>query len=453
MMMKIRSRYIMFIAVIHTAALLMSYFIFKENKIVFLISEALILVSLAFSWSLYKSLIQPIEMISGGAEAIRDRDFSVKMIQTGAEEIDRLVEVYNQMIEQLRKERVLQQEKHFFLEKLLQTAPVGTLILDFDGKLESMNPKAAEVLALKMGDGQQKPVLPMDHPFWQPIQLLKPGSSTIFQTNNAKKFKISKATFMDRGFARAFVIIEELTVEILEAEKKAYGKVIRMMAHEINNSIGAVNSILDTVRQNEQDQLMAKALQVAVERNERLSLFMRRFADVIRLPEPRREPFDLNELIRKTANLMEYYAAQNGVKFQLDLDPAPLLIHADMQQMEQVLINIIKNAIESIEKEGVVRFCSQCAPRRLQIVDNGRGIASDVAPLLFSPFYTNKNGGQGVGLTLIREILSQHQFEFSLQTKANGETVFEIEMEHNKHHQTIKFQSSANASGQNPHSG
>jgi two-component system, NtrC family, nitrogen regulation sensor histidine kinase NtrY len=424
--MKIRTKYTLFIAVIHLAALSMSYFIFRENKLLFLLIECVILVSLALSWSLYKDLIRPIEMLAGGVEAIRDRDFSVKLVHTGAREMDGLVEVYNQMMDQLRRERVLQQEQHFFLDKLLETAPVGALILDFEGQPESLNPRGIELLGLPRPMPHQKPHISTDHPLWPAIAQLVPGQSTIIQTDSAKKFKLSKAKFIDRGFPRAFVLIEELTAELLAAEKKAYGKVIRMMAHEVNNSVGAVNSILDTARQLENDPVLANALAVAVERNEHLSQFMRHFADVIRLPEPRRERFDLHELLRKTAILMEYMAAQRGIVFQFDLAPLPLFIAADMQQMEQLLINVLKNAIEAIDGQGIVLIRTMNKPSTLHIIDNGKGIPPEVAPLLFSPFFSNKNGGQGVGLTLVREILLQHQFAFSLQTVANGTTVFEV---------------------------
>ena len=136
--------------------------------------------------------------------------------------------------------------------------------------------------------------------------------------------------------------------------------------------------------------------------------------------------FDLHDLLKNTATLLEFRARERGIEFQFELAEKPFRVNADIQQMEQALINIIKNAMEAIEQNGVIRFSTSLQAQCLRISDNGKGIPDAVAPLLFSPFYTTKNTGQGVGLTLIREILASHQFEFSLSTIRPGETVFSI---------------------------
>src|SRR5206468_10711031 len=121
----------------------------------------------------------------------------------------------------------------------------------------------------------------------QEINKLKSGESKTVSINGITTYKLQKSHFIDRGFPRYFIMIEELTAEILAAEKKAYGKVIRMMAHEVNNTIGPVNSILEsTLKSNElwrddKNNLLQNALQVAVNRNQNLNLFMRNFADVV----------------------------------------------------------------------------------------------------------------------------------------------------------------------------
>ena len=136
---------------------------------------------------------------------------------------------------------------------------------------------------------------------------------------------MQKSHFIDRGFPRHFVMIEELTAEILAAEKKAYGKVIRMMAHEVNNTIGPVNSILQSALKNEtlwkdnENLLMQHAMKIAFDRNQNLNIFMRNFADVVRLPEPQRKKFDLHHLIRSVAKLMEVKAKEKQIEFQLHL--------------------------------------------------------------------------------------------------------------------------------------
>ncbi len=427
--MKLSAKFILFIAVIHAVTIGLSFYVFRQNKILFLVSEFFILLSLAVSWSLYQELIRPLQLLVRGTDAIKDRDFNVKFVKTGKYEMDKLIGVYNEMIDQLRTERTTQQEQHYFLQKLVQTAPTGIVLLDYDGYIDSINPRALEWTGFaREGDnlyGKKPSDLP--HPVFQTIAGLKTGESKTITLPNAKTFKIQKSQFVDRGFPRGFVMVEELTAEILEAEKRSYGKVIRMMAHEVNNSIGAVNSILDTTLQlHTGAPEVREALAVAIERNEHLNQFMRNFAGVIRLPEPRPENFDLHEMLKKVLQLMEFKAREREVTFEWELPDSPLFIRADAGQLEQVLINVIKNALEASDTQGVIRFQTARRPARLTITDNGKGISPEAAEKLFTPFFSNKAGGQGIGLTLTREILTAHGFPFSLKTGTDGLTRFEI---------------------------
>jgi nitrogen fixation/metabolism regulation signal transduction histidine kinase len=424
---KLSTKFILFIAILHAVAIGMSYYAFREKKIYFLVSELIIMISLGFCWSLYNDMIRPLQLLVRGIDAIRDRDFNVKFVQTGRFEMDKLIEVYNQMIDQLRTERTLQQEQHFFLEKMVQTSPAGILMLDFDGKITGLNPKAVDLIGIPEEQLMGQDLASIPHPIFTAITGLPNGESRLVSLPGARTFKIQKAQFVDRGFPRTFIIIGELTAEILEAEKRSYGKVIRMMAHEVNNSIGAVNSILDTTLQVQNDQSdLSEALRIAIDRNDHLNRFMRNFADVIRTPEPHRETFDLNELVRNVARLMEYKAGEHGVGFRLELAAQAVPVLADPAQMEQVVINIAKNAIEAGGSGGTVVFSTK--PGQLTISDNGKGIPKELEDKMFSPFFTNKHGGQGVGLTLSREILTAHGFAFSLKTGADGWTRFWIGM-------------------------
>ena len=418
--MRLSTKFIFFIFVIHAVTIALSFYIFRENKLLFIASEFFIIISLMICWSLYTELIAPLNLLMTGIDALRDKDFNIKFTKTGKYEMDELIKVYNSMIDQLRTERTLQQEQHFFLEKLIQTSPTGIVILDFDGKITTMNPKATAIIPTSQR------VFFMDF-----IRNMKKGDSQTLNTEGVKKYKIQKAEFIDKGFPRSFVMIEELTMEILEAEKQAYGKVIRMMAHEVNNSIGAVNSILDTtVQLNEASPATNEALKIAIERNDHLSLFMRNFADVIRLPEPRKEVFDLVEILKKTAQLMEYKAQQRDIQFVFEQTfEQPISIKADIPQMEQVFINIFKNAMEAIGKKGIITIRTNSHENQLEIEDTGKGIPPQVEKLLFSPFFSTKTYGQGIGLTLIRDILTHHNFKFSLKSHHSekvNKTIFRI---------------------------
>lgn len=366
-----------------------------------------------------------------GVEAIKDRDFTTKFVTTGKHEMDQLIEVYNEMIDVLRTERTKQEQQHFFLEKLIQTSPTGIIILDYDNNVQQLNPKAVQLLAIDEKLAINRPVEEIDNVVMKQIVELQSGEAKTITLNGVTTYKLQKSHFIDRGFPRVFIMIEELTAEILEAEKKAYGKIIRMMAHEVNNTIGPVNSILHSVMKaekinGEQNAKLKNALHVAVERNQNLNLFMRNFADVVRLPLPNKNNIDLHKLIQDIATLMSLRAGEKDIQFQYNLSGDRFSLYADEQQMEQALINIIKNAIESIDEKGTITFITKTHPSVLVISDSGKGIGPSISNALFSPFFSTKKDGQGIGLTLIREILSNHQYKFSLQTVEEGRTDFTI---------------------------
>jgi two-component system nitrogen regulation sensor histidine kinase NtrY len=425
--MKLRTKYILFVAILHIVALLLSYFIFDKNKIYFIVSEVFIIISLIISWQLYNELIHPINLLMQGADAIRDRDFNVKFLSTGKYEMDKLIKVYNEMMDELRTERTKQEEQHLFLEKLIYTSPTGILILDFNENIHQVNPRALQLLGVEEKDVLKKSVYELSHPIMQQVKHLQSGHSKMFTMNGAVSYKLQKSHFIDRGFPRHFVMIEELTTEILEAEKKSYGKVIRMMAHEVNNTIGPVNSILQfTLQAQHHSDELANAIQVAIERNNNLNSFMRNFADLVRIPIPVKRPVHIIPLLQNVTDLMELRAGEKEISFQYEIHNEAFIIHADIQQMEQALINIVKNAVEAIDEKGTITIITHTNPKHLIIRDSGKGISPESEEFLFSPFYSTKKDGQGIGLTVIREILFNHGFDFSLKTVAPGITEFRI---------------------------
>jgi len=418
--MKLKTKYILFLVILHLICLVMSFFIFQDNKAIFIITEVFIIVSVIISLNLYKQLILPLTYLRQGISAIKDQDFNVKFLFTGKKEVDELVDVYNRMIDELRKERTKQQEQHFFLEKLIQTSPTGIIVLDFDGQIKQINPKATVVL-------QANPEVLSLH-----IQDLDIGTAKTIRLDGLRTFKIQKSRFMDRGFERVFVMMEEVTAEIFEAEKNVYSKVIRMMAHEVNNTVGPVNSIMNTALAqqhlwtNEVDDQLKNALKIAVDRNQNLNVFMRNFADLVKIPVAKKERIDLIALLKSVTELMFFQASEKQVKFKFDLPDKPYLIQADTEQMEQAFINIVKNGIEAIENGGFIQFNLNKGKKMLVITDSGKGISPENTANLFSPFFSTKKDGQGIGLTLVREILLNHGFEFSLKTFGENDTRFAI---------------------------
>jgi len=429
--MKLRTKYILFVVILHLVTLVLTYFIFKEDKVLFMVSEVFILISMVIAWNLYRQLIQPLKTLMDGLSAIKDQDFNVKFLPTGKYEVDQLIGVYNQMIDQLRTERTKQEQQHFFLEKLIHTSPTGIIILDYDERIQQVNPRGLQILNLPEKGLIGRQIAGLDHSFFRHIATLRTGDTKTVKLNGAETYRIQRSHFVDRGFSRSFIVLEELTAEILIAEKNAYGKVIRMMAHEVNNTIGPVNSIIHSALLTkglwkDDDEQLRQAMQVAADRNQNLNLFMRNFADLVKLPEPSRKRIDLHQFLRSITTLMSINAGEKHVELLIHIPDEPFYIFADEQQMEQAMINVLKNAAEAIEGDGRITISTDPLKKQLVISDTGKGIAPETAEMLFTPFFSTKKDGQGIGLTLVREILSNHNFQFSLKTVGVNETEFRI---------------------------
>jgi two-component system nitrogen regulation sensor histidine kinase NtrY len=430
--MRLRTKYILFVVILHLVALVLTYFIFNKDKIWFIVSEVFVIISIVIAIQLYRQLIQPLKTLMQGVDAIKDRDFNVKFLSTGKHEIDQLTDVYNQMMDELRTERTRQEQQHFFLEKLIFTSPTGIVILDYDDNVQQVNPKALQIIGLAANQVLNYHIDKLTHPLFEQIKLLRSGETVMVKADGVNTYKLQKSHFIDRGFSRHFIMIEDLTAEIVAAEKNVYGKVIRMMAHEVNNTVGPVNSIMqsalkaDQLWEGRQFNALKDALQVAVDRNQNLNFFMRNFAELVKLPPANKQAVDLHQLVNSVTKLMGVKAVEKEIKFKFQLTEGPFKIMADEQQMEQVLINIVKNAIEAIDFSGEIVFTTTTDRKSLVIADTGSGISAGQNANLFSPFFSTKKDGQGIGLTLVREILVNHGFEFSLKTVTSNKTEFTI---------------------------
>jgi two-component system nitrogen regulation sensor histidine kinase NtrY len=430
--MSLRFRFILFATVIHVLLAVLAFFIFQESKGYFLLMEFLILVSIFITFQLYNTFFKPLSLIRAGIESINDKDFSTKFMGVGQKELDELINVYNRMIDQLRRERVAQAEKHYFLEKLIEASPTGIILLGSDEQVENINPAAAIYLGQTGKNLKGKPVSRLPKVWAEKFAQLQTGKSITFR-NGIRTFRCHRAHFLDRGFQHYFVLIEELTEAMFQNERQAYEKVIRMMSHEVNNSAGAVNSILGSLQyygselsENDREDF-DNARQVAIERNTNLSRFMANFANVIRLPEPKKASTDLHEMLRNLNLLLKPEFLRRSITCTLQISEQPMVVFMDQQLMEQVLLNVLKNAMEAIGENGEIIMETQLNPPQLIISDTGSGINDEVRNSLFTPFFSTKEHGQGIGLTMVREILNNHSFPFSLESdQEKGLTTFSV---------------------------
>ncbi len=385
----------------------------------------LLLLLIAFGLMLHR-IFRPLDHLGTGLAALKDQDFTSQLRPTGFSETDKLVEVYNRMMANIREERRYQQEQHFFLQNLIESLPVGLVVLDYDQRVDQYNPVARDILGIveedrgkRLGEtGIKLSDVLEDHPLKE---------SKTYRLGGANYVRVYVDTFRRRGFFQKFIIVEEASEEVLRIERASYGKVIRMMAHEVKNSVGAVNSILTTLRSGSREELVQEYLGVVMERNTRLHVFMENFAAVVRLEGARMEAVNLSEAVNAVYHLYKFH--KPGVHVLLELPQETVWVKGNREQLEQVLINVILNAMEAIEGEGEVKIVLDAAS--LVVTDTGTGIAEEVKSSLFTPFFSTKPNGQGVGLTMVREILHYHGMEFGLSS-ARGETTFEVRFQASK---------------------
>jgi PAS domain S-box-containing protein len=348
--------------------------------------------------------------------------------------MDDLVGVYNRMADHLREERVRTQEQHFFLAQILEVSPSGIVILDYDGKVAFANPAAERLLGVSRGELQALPSAALPAPLGSSVDALLTGESRVVPTRGGRRVRVRHGTFLDRGFRRRFFLLEELTEELRQYEKAAYEKLIRMMSHEVNNSVGAVSSLLDSsltlgraLPEVDRRELEG-ALHVAIGRTEQLGAFMRGFAEVVRVPPPRLAPCDVRGLLEGITRLLGPEAERRRVRWVWDAPGRLPAVALDRIQMEQVFVNVLKNALEAIGGEGTVTLrLGLRGPRPFATVeDSGPGLPPEARANLFTPFFTTKENGQGLGLTLVREILDQHGFDYALESAPGGPTQFTV---------------------------
>ena len=406
----------------------------KSGKI-FYIAEALTIVCLLFLVYFYRKVVKPMNSITDGMELLHEQDFSSLLSPVGQREADRIVDIFNRMMRRMKDESLRLREQNHFLDLLINASPMGVIILDFDDNITTMNPSARRFVA-----SGKEPVgcklQQLESPLAREIATIENDSSRTIRLNGAAVYHCSRLTFLDRGFAHPFVLIEPMTDELHRAERNAYEKVIRMIVHEVNNTMGGITSTLDssvdTLRTMTPETMatdaeeLCKVMEVCEERGYGMSRFITRFADVVKIPQPTRKETDLNSCVDRCRLFMENLCRENGVTLNMSLCDSPVPVNIDITLFEQVFVNIIKNSVESIGGDGEITITTVAEPASIVIADNGKGISREVEQNLFSPFFTTKSGGQGIGLIFIREVLGAHDCRFSLRTDDDDITRFTI---------------------------
>ena len=429
--MKVKSLFWIFAFLLLVILSLLTSIVVQKGSWMFYLVEGLIVVAIFLLIVFYKKIVKPLNTIGNGMDLLKEQDFSSRLSPVGQYEADRVVNIFNRMMEQLKNERIRLREQNNFLDLLIKASPMGVIILNFDEKITSLNPAAIKVLGIhSVEEVANKKLQDINSLLAEELATLSFNDIRTVQLNDSNIYKCTYSSFIDQGFQHPFILIESLTDEVMKAEKKAYEKVIRMIAHEVNNTTAGITSTLDTVESTltevENTEDIREVMRVCIDRCFSMSRFITNFADVVKIPEPDLRRQDLNMLVNSCKMFMENICHDRDISITLRLSENLNEVMVDASLFEQVMVNIIKNSAESIESQGEIIITTTNNPICLEVADNGKGINKETAAKLFSPFFSTKPEGQGIGLIFIREVLLKHGCTFSLRTYDDGLTRFRI---------------------------
>lgn len=429
--MKVKSLFWIFAFLLLVVLSLLTSVVMQKGSWMFYLVEGLIVVAIFLLIIFYKKIVKPLNTIGNGMDLLKEQDFSSRLSPVGQYEADRVVNIFNRMMEQLKNERIRLREQNNFLDLLIKASPMGVIILNFDEKITSLNPAAIKVLGIhSVEEVANKKLQDINSLLAEELATLSFNDIRTVQLNDSNIYKCTYSSFIDQGFQHPFILIESLTDEVMKAEKKAYEKVIRMIAHEVNNTTAGITSTLDTVESTltevENTEDIREVMRVCIDRCFSMSRFITNFADVVKIPEPDLRRQDLNTLVNSCKMFMENICHDRDISITLRLSENLNEVMVDASLFEQVMVNIIKNSAESIESQGEIIITTTNNPVCLEVADNGKGINKETAAKLFSPFFSTKPEGQGIGLIFIREVLLKHGCTFSLRTYDDGLTRFRI---------------------------
>lgn len=398
---------------------------------IYIAAQLILILTVILFVILYRKTITPINILSGGINLIKEQDFTTRLRPVGQTDADRIIELFNRMTDRLHNEELRIKEQDRFLELLIEASPMGVLIADLDCRISSANPALCRFLGIASIDAYRGMSLKESGlPLLELISGLEADCGKVVQTDPLHIYKCTLSSFMDKGFSHPFYMIEPLTEELFEAEKRAYRKVIRIISHEVNNTMAGITSALGTMEESSSesgDEDTATMLSILLSRIDRMSRFITDYASMARLPDPVCRMTDANAFLRRVLPFLENLKGRKNIRFVLDLDEKAGEVAIDYVLMEQTLTNIVKNAVEAFPSDSpdnTITIISR--PGYWCVADNGDPIPESTAGKLFTPFFSTKPEGKGIGLLMIHEILSRSGIRFSLATGADGITRFEM---------------------------
>jgi two-component system nitrogen regulation sensor histidine kinase NtrY len=363
-------------------------------------------------------VVRPLQTLANLLSALREGDFSLRARQP--QEVDALGQVVhevNAIGEVLREQRLGAVEAAALLHRVVDEVDVAVFAFDHHGQLRLVNRAGERLLALPGERLLGKPAEDLgltgllDGEVSRIVPLTFPGGPG--------RWEIRRSTFRELGLPHRLLVISDLSQTLREEERQAWKRLIRVLGHELNNSLAPIHSMTSTLvglltrepRPDDWQEDMQHGLEVIGNRSGALIRFMAAYARLARLPPPRRAPLELASLIRRTA------ALETRLPVYVEKGPE-VTIEADADQIEQLLINLIRNAVDAalLTGGGVgVGWRVDGANAEVRVEDEGPGLSN--TENLFVPFYTTKPGGTGIGLALSRQIAEAHGGTLTLENR------------------------------------
>lgn len=363
--------------------------------------------------------------LNNGFHNFLDNDFSVSLAQTRSDELGDLVKVYNKVGAVLREERLNLYQRELLLDTVIQTTPLALILTDDSGVIIYSNSAAKQLVnsgeainGLKFGKLlQDKP-----KPFLQSVESGLSGLFTVPQEKESEAYHLTQSQFLLNGRNHRLYLFKSLTKEINRQEVNTWKKVIRLISHELNNSLAPITSLAhsgELLSKRQDAEKLASIFSTMGERAGYLQSFIEGYAKFARLPSPQCQVVDSFNFL---ANLRQI---QNFV-LECKEDEQP--IYCDPAQLQQVIINLVKNAHEAsaeFHTDGSENSVSLSLKVfvdsfEIQIKDRGKGMSETNLANSLLPFYSTKAEGTGLGLPLCREIVEAHGGKISIATRRNG---------------------------------
>jgi PAS domain S-box-containing protein len=367
---------------------------------------------------LRERVVRPLQTLSNLLGALREGDYSIRA--RGADREDALGLAFleaNVLGETLRSQRLGAMEASTLLRTVMSEIDVAVYAFDEHQRLRLVNPAGARVLAqaaerLLGRTAEQLALL-------EPLRGETPRAMDMTFPGARGRWEVRRSIFRQDGRPHTLLVLADLNKTLREEELKAWQRLVRVLSHEINNSLAPIKSIAGSLqailqkrpRAPDADHDLQRGLDVIGGRADALVRFMSSYARLARLPTPQREPVDVAEWVRRVA------ALETRLAVRIQPGP-PIAIRADGDQLDQLLINIVRNAVDaSLETRGGVTlgWSRRNGELELRVEDEGPGIESGAN--LFVPFFTTKPQGSGIGLVLSRQIAEAHGGTISLENR------------------------------------